>query len=91
MALNICLFYTGSKTVVKVDYGLSAVLVVLVGLNCYAGKSRIAGNIVGLSENAVACGKTVLEKFKQVYLTAGCCKCIEIQVVNMDIAVYMCL
>ena len=84
------LLHTVRHAVVEVDNGLSAVLVVLVGLNGNAGKGGVAGNVVGrkfvgLPQIAVPGGKPAFEQLLDVDLAAGSGEGIEIQIVNMDI------
>ena len=59
------------QAVVKVRNALTAMLIVLVGLNGNTGKSGIAGNIVRLAQLAVAGGKTALEQALDIDLAAS--------------------
>ena len=55
VTLAVCLCYTGSHRIIKVRNALTAVLVVLVGLNSDTSERRVGLNIIGLSEVAVTC------------------------------------
>ena len=81
----------GSHSVIEVGDALTAVLVVLVGLDSDACKSRIACDILGFTKMAVAGVETVFEKFKDIDLAAGGGESKEVKVMNMNIAVVMCL
>ena len=87
VAFDVCFCYAGSQTIVKVTDGLTAVLVILVGLDSDTSQGSIRCDVVGFTQNTVACGEAVLEQFQQVDLTAGGCQCIEIQIVDVDVAV----
>ena len=79
------LFYAVGHAVIKVDDGLSTVLVVLVGLDGDAGQGGVGGDIVGLPQIAVACGEPALEQLLNVDLAAGGGEGVEVQVVDVNI------
>ena len=74
---------------IKVRHTLPTVHFILVGLNGYAGKSRIAFNGVGFTQVAVPGGKSVFKQGDKIYLAARFREHIEIFVMNMDIAIDM--
>ena len=74
------------KTVVEIGDTLSAVLIVLVGLNGNTGERRVALDIVGLSQKAVPRRKPALEQFEQIDLTARSGERVEVEIVDMYIA-----
>ena len=57
--------------VVEVGDGLSAVLIVLVGLNGDGSQCGIAGDALGLSQIAVTGGKATVEQPENINLAAG--------------------
>ena len=82
------LAHAHSHAVVEVHDGLAAVLVVLVGLDGDAGQSGIGGDVVGLTEGAVAGGETAVKELDQVDLGAGGgAHGGEVHVVDVDVAV----
>ena len=87
VALAESLFYALRHGVVKVDDGLAAVLVVLVGLYGDAGQRRIGIDVVRLAQIAVAGGKAVLKQLDEIDLAAGGGQREKIHVVDMDIPV----
>ena len=64
-------------------------LIVLIGLDGDAGQSGIAGDVVGLPQEAVAGGIPALKQLVQIDLAAGGGEGKEIHVVYMDISVAM--
>ena len=80
------LAHTHGQAVVEVADGLAAVLVVLVRLDGNAGQGRVAGNVVGLAQHAVAGGEAALEQLAQLDLAAGGGQGVEVHVVDVDIA-----
>ena len=83
----ISFLHAASHCIIKVRDALSAVLVVLVGLNRNTSQSGIAGNIVWFSQEAMSSRKAMLKQLNQVNLAAGCCQRQEIQVMNVNVAV----
>ena len=75
--------------VVKVGNALAAVLIVLVGLNGDGRQRRIAGNAVGLPQEAVAGGEAIVEQTQNVDLGAGGGQRIEIKVVDVYVTLRM--
>ena len=61
-------------------------LIVLVGLNGDGGQCGIAGNALGLPQIAMAGGKASVEQPDDINLTAGGGQRIEVEIVDMDIA-----
>ena len=80
------LAHTHSQAVVEVADGLAAVLVVLVRLDGNAGQGRVAGDVVGLAQHAVAGGEAALEELAQLDLAAGGGQGVEVHVVDVNIA-----
>ena len=76
-------------TVIKVRDALTAVLVVLVGLDRDRRQRRIALHTLRLTQKAVTGRKAVLEQPHNVDLAAGGGQRIEIKIVDMDIALAM--
>ena len=74
------------QAVVEVADGLPAVLVVLVGLDGDAGERRVAGDVVGLAQHAVARGEAALEELAQLDLAARGGERVEVHVVDVDVA-----
>ena len=72
--------------VIEVRDTLTAVLVVLVGLNRNAGERRIACDVVRLAQEAVSGGESALKQLEQVNLRAGGGQGVEVKVVDVDIA-----
>ena len=87
VAFDVCFCYTGSQAVVKVTDGLTAVLVILVGLDGDTSQRSVGSDIVGFAQYAVACGETAFEQFQKIQLAACGCQCVEIQIVDVDITV----
>ena len=85
------LFNAVSHCVFKVRYALSAVLVVLIGLDSDTRQRGVAAYLVWFAEKAVTCGKAVLKKLDKVYLAAGGGKSKVVKVMDMDIAIVMSL
>ena len=65
-------------------------LVVLVGLYGYTGQRAVAGDIIGLAQEAVAGRESALEEAYDIYLAACRRKGIEVEIMDMDIAVTVC-
>ena len=61
-------------------------LVILIGLNGDAGQRGIAVNVIGLAQHAVAGGETVVEQVQKIDLATGGGEGIEIQIMNMNVA-----
>ena len=61
-------------------------LVILVGLDGDTGQCGVAGDVIGLPQEAVTGGETALEQLHDVDLGAGGGQGIEIQVMDVDIA-----
>ena len=76
--------------VVEVGNGLAAVLVILVTLYGNGGKSRVAADILGFAQVAMTGVETALEQFLQVDLAAGHGEGVEVQIVDVDIALGVC-
>ena len=74
------------QAVVEVAHRLAAVLVVLVGLDGDAGQGRVAGDVVGLAQHAVARGEATLEQLAQLDLAAGGGQRVEVHIVDVDVA-----
>ena len=74
------------QTVVEVADSLPAVLVVLVALDGDAGQRRVAGDVVGLAQHAVARGEAALEQLLQLDLAARGGEGVEVHVVDVDVA-----
>ena len=72
--------------VIEVDDGLSAVLIVLVGLDGDAGQGGVGADIVGLPQGAVAGAEAALKQLDDVDLGAGGGQGVKIQIVNVNIA-----
>ena len=87
--LGVGLLDARSQTVVEVDYGLSAVLVVLVRLDGDAGQGGIAGDGIRFSQNAVSGREAALEELKKVDLTTGGGQRVEVHVVDVNVAFSM--
>ena len=85
----ICFLNAGSHSVVKIRYGLSTVLVILIRLNRNACKCCVAFDVVWLSQVPVSGRKSVFEQFYQVNLAAGHRQRIEVHIVNMDVAFFV--
>ena len=81
-----CLGNACSHIIIELRDRLTAVLVVLIGLDSDAGKSSIACNVVRSSQVTVTCGKALCEQLSKVDLCTGRSKGIEIHIVNVDIA-----
>ena len=75
-----------SESVVKIHNGLSAVLIVLIGLDGDAGERGIALDVVRFPQEAVSGGESALEELEEVDLAAGRCERVEIEIVDMNIA-----
>ena len=84
-------FHAGRHAVIKVRHGLSSMLIVLIGLNGNTGKRRIAFDIVRFSEMPMSGRKAALQQFHQINLAAGHRQRVEIHIVNMNVAGFMCL
>ena len=84
--LEVGLLHAGSHAVVEVDHALAAVLIVLVGLNGNAGQRGVAVDVVGLAQHAVTGGEAVVEQIQQVNLAAGGGEGVEVQIVDVDVA-----
>ena len=80
------LFHPVGHAVIEVDHALSAVLVVLVGLDGDTAQGGIGGDVVGLPQGAVAGGKAAFEQLPDVDLAAGGGQGKEVQVVDMDVS-----
>ncbi len=80
---------TGSHAVIEIGNALPAMLIILIGLNGDTGQGRIAVNIVRLSQMAMPGAEAILEELDDINLTAGCGQGEEIQVMNMDITLFM--
>ena len=89
--LGIGLVHALSHGVIKNRHALATVHFVLVGLDGNAGQGRIATDIIGLPQIAVARGKAVVEQLDQIDLAAGFRQGVEILVVNVDIPFGVCL
>ena len=87
VALAEGLFHALGHGVVKVDDGLAAVLVVLVGLYGDAGQRRVGSDVVRLAQVAVAGGKAIFKQLDEVDLAAGGGQREEVHVVDVDIPV----
>ena len=77
--------------VIKIRNTLSAVLVILVGLNGNTSQCGIAADVIGLTQESMSGRKTIFKQPEQVNLGAGGSQCVKIKVVNMDIAFPVCL
>ena len=66
-------------------------LVILVGLDGNGRQSRIALDALGLPQVAMARGEAAVEQLQNIDLTAGGGKAVEIKVVDVDIALPVCL
>ena len=77
--------------VIEIRNALSAVLVILIGLNGNAGQCGIAADVIWLTQEAMSGGKTVFKQPEQVNLGTGGGQCVKIKIVNMDIAFPVCL
>ena len=82
--------YALGQAVVEVGNALTAMLVVLVGLNGDTGQRTVAGDIVGLTQETVACGEAALEEGDDIDLAAGGGQCIEVKVMNMNVTLAVC-
>ena len=89
--LAICFLYAFSHCILKVRHTLTAVLVILIRLNCDTSECRIAVNIVWFTKETMTCRKAILKKLDEVDLTASCCKCKVVQIVDMNISLIMSL
>ena len=89
--LHIGLFDAWSHAVIKINDALTAVLIVLVGLNGNARQRGIAIDVVGFAQHAVPGGKAVVEQLQQVDLAAGSGEGIEVQIMDVDVPILMCL
>ena len=77
--------------VIKIRHRLTAVLVVLVGLDCNACQCRVAFNIIRFPKMTVTRTESAFQQFQQVDLTAGHGQGIEVHIVDMNVAFFMCL
>ena len=91
VTLSVCFLNARSHWIIKVRHTLTAVLVILVRLNCNTCKCRIWRNVIRFSQIAVTCWKTAFKKAYKVNLATSCGKCKEIKIVNMNITVTMSL
>ena len=73
--------------IVEIRNGLSAVHVVLVRLDGDASQRGIGADGIGLANEAMSCGKAFFEELQAVDLAAGQSQRIEIEIVDVDIAV----
>ena len=80
------LCHAGSQRIVKVGNALTAVLIVLIGLQSDTGQSGVGTDVLGLPQEAVTGGETVLEQLEQVDLAAGGGQGVEVHIVDMDVA-----
>ena len=78
-------------TIVKVGDGLTAVLVILIGLNGNGSQCCIALDALGLPEIAMTSGETAVKQLENIDLAAGCSQAVEIKVMDVDIAFPICL
>ena len=85
------LLYAVRHAVVEVDDGLPAVLVILIGLNGNTCQGGIGGDIVGLPQEAVPGGEAALEQLLDVDLGTGRSQGVEVQIVDVDVALLVCL
>ena len=85
------LAHTHGQAVIEVAHRLTAMLIVLVRLDGDAGKRGVAGDVVGLAQHAVTGGEAALEELPQLNLAAGGGQGVEVHVVNVDIALAVCL
>ena len=83
---TIGLAHAHGRAVVEVAHALATMLVVLVRLDGDAGQRRVAGDVVGLAQHAVAGGEAALEQLAQLDLTAGGGQGVEVHVVDVDVA-----
>ena len=81
------LLYAFSHGIIEIDDALTAVLIVLVGLNGNAGQGGIGRDILGLPQKAVAGGESVVEQLDQVDLGACGGQGQKIHVVDVNVAV----
>ena len=79
--------HAAGHAVVEVGHALSAVHLVLIGLDGDAGQRGITLDGLRLAQIAVPGGEAVAEQSDKVYLTAGLREHVEIFIVDMDIAV----
>jgi len=75
----------------NVGDGLTAVLVILIGLDGDGCQSRIALDALRLTKIAVTGGEAAVEQLQNVDLTAGSGQGVEIEIVDMDVALPVCL
>ena len=85
------LAHAHGQAVIEVAHRLTAMLIVLVRLDGDAGKRGVAGDVVGLAQHAVTGGEAALEELPQLNLAAGGGQGVEVHVVNVDIALAVCL
>ena len=76
-----------SETVLEIRNALSAMLIVLVGLDGDARQGTVALNAVRFTQKAVSRIETALEELLDVNLTAGGGQAQEIKIMDMDIPV----
>ena len=85
------LAHAHGQAVIEVAHRLTAMLIVLVRLDGDAGQRGVAGDVVGLAQHAVTGGEAALEELPQLNLAAGGGQGVEVHVVNVDIALAVCL
>ena len=79
------LAHTRRHRIIEVRHALTAMLVILIRLDSNACQRRVRTDVVRLTQEAVAGGKTVAEQLQQVNLTAGGGQRQKIQIVDVDI------
>ena len=68
---------------------MTAVLVVLIGLNGDAGQGGVTGDVVGLAQESVSGIEAALEQFLQIDLATGGGQCVKIKIMDVDVSVVM--
>ena len=88
---GIGLFYSLCHCIVKIRNALSAMLVVLIRLDCDTCQSGITLNTLRRPDEPVTGRKTTLCQCLKVNLAASFCERVKIKIVDMDIPALICL
>ena len=86
IVLYICLGYALCKRIIEIGNALSAVLVVLVGLNGYARKRSVRGDVVGLAKEAVSRAEAARKELVEIYLRTRRRERQKVEIVYMYVA-----
>ena len=87
--LDIGLGHARRHVIIKAGNRLTAVLIVLIGLNGDTGQRGIAADILRLTQHTMTSGETILKQARQINLRAGSRQRQEVHVMDVDITLAM--